>query len=42
MKTKSAYIAWGDDPADDGSRGSRFGAPRISSTPKEVEVQLPK
>eukprot|EP00976_Prorocentrum_cordatum_P022365 457660-Prorocentrum_minimum.AAC.4 len=28
-KTKKAYIAWGDDPSDDGSRSSRFVQPRI-------------
>mmetsp|Transcript_18089 Transcript_18089/g.39567 ORF Transcript_18089/g.39567 Transcript_18089/m.39567 type:complete len:319 (-) Transcript_18089:540-1496(-) len=28
-KTKKAYIAWGDDPSDDGSRSSRFTTPRI-------------
>jgi hypothetical protein len=29
-KTKKAYIAWGDDDTDDGSRASRFTTPRIS------------
>ena len=39
MKTKSAYIAWGDDGGkDDGSRGSRFGEPRIASTGGDVKV----
>mmetsp|Transcript_16589 Transcript_16589/g.27968 ORF Transcript_16589/g.27968 Transcript_16589/m.27968 type:complete len:332 (+) Transcript_16589:91-1086(+) len=28
-KTKKAYIAWGDDDTDDGSRASRFTTPRI-------------
>ena len=41
MKTKSAYIAWGEDGGkDDGSSGSRFTKPRIASTGKELEVTV--
>jgi ATP-dependent Clp protease protease subunit len=30
-KTKQAYVAWGEDSSDDGSRASRFTKSRISS-----------
>jgi len=32
LKTRSAYVSWGDDGSDSGDRASRFGASRIKTT----------
>jgi len=31
LKTRAAYVSWGDDPKDGGSNASRFGSQRIGS-----------